>query len=238
MKARRKHESHNNEPRIGRPVTDGRRVFKNYEWRGEDIYSFWTKRIIEPIMIHDNLSYMLAEDGKQYDRTRRLLYMQSHPEKFLPEGIEKWIDVLGYEDYFCFNPQNPNQIWSKKYMKFIKLNKNNNRQSQHLLFCASKGRSCDRKTLYVHKIVWQSYFKKTIKRGYVIHHINHDSFDNRIQNMMLLPRYIHSRFEIYYNVYKHKSDFYSATMTKEEIIDRIENFNISDENKQKLIENL
>jgi hypothetical protein len=37
-------------------------------------------------------------------------------------------------------------------MKLIKLGKNNNSQSQHLLFNSNKDGK--RKTLYVHKMVW------------------------------------------------------------------------------------
>lgn len=227
----------NKEARIGRVVTDGKIVFDDYQWRGDQIYSFWLRKTIKTfITIKGVECYMICKDGKQYDRSKQQLYIHSFPEKFLPKNYDKWIDVLGYEQYFCFNPQNPNQIWSKKFMKLIKLSKNNNSQSQHLLFNAKKDGK--RKTLYVHKMVWQSYYKTKIKKGFVIHHLNHDCYDNRIQNMILLPKQIHSRFEIFYNLYALKSDYYCKSMSKEEIIEKIEEFEIEDKLKQKLIDNL
>ena len=236
MKKGIKRHCKNTEERIGRPVTDGKIVFDLYEWRGNQIYSFWSRRIIDPVLMGQTLCYVLSKNGVKYDRSKLQLYAHSFPQRVLPQNFDKWIDTLGYEDHFCFNPQNPNQIWSKVRMKLIKLHKNNNKLSQHLLFNATKNGT--RKTLYVHKIVWQSIYKKKIKRGYVIHHLNHDSFDNRIQNMILLPKYIHSRFEIYYNLYAHKSEYYYKTLSKEELIEKIEEFDIDDELKQKLIDNI
>ena len=232
----RKNFCRNTEPRIGRPVTDGKIVFEGYQWRNGQIYCFWLRRMIKPVMTRKALCYMLTQDGKQYDRTKKQLYIHSFPEKFLPKNFDKWIDMFGYENLFCFNPQNPNQIWSKKFMKLIKLCKNNNSQSQHLLFNSSKDGK--RKTLYVHKMVWQSYHKTKIQKGFVIHHLNHDCYDNRIQNMVLLPKSVHSQFEIFYNLYANKSEYYVKTLSKEEFIQKIQDFDIVDEIKQKLIDSL
>lgn len=237
MADRKKHECQNTEPRIGRAVTDGKIIYKNYQWRGDQIYSFWARKFINYYLIGRVYCYSLKEGEKIYSRSRQQLYMHSHPEEFLPKDYDKWIDVYGYEKYFCFNPQNPNQIWSKTFLRLIKVHKNNNKHSRHLLFNATIN-GTHRKTLYVHKMVWQSYFKKKIKRGFVIHHLNHDSFDNRIQNMLLLPREVHSKFEVFYNVYKHKSDFYIVSMTKDELIEKIYDFDISEEDQQKLINSL
>lgn len=233
----KKHVCQNTQPRIGRIVTDGNRIYKNYQWRGNQIYSFWSRRFVKPYFVRGVETYMLSQDGKLYDKSKNQLYMHSHPEEFLPEGYDKWIDVYGYEKYFCFNPANPNQIWSKKFLRLIKVHQNNNSNSKHLLFCATKG---DRKTktLYVHKIVWQSYFKKKIKRGFVLHHLNHDSYDNRIQNMIILPKSIHSKFEIFYNLYKQKSDYYNKSITKDELIEKIWQFDIEQSLKEKLINSL
>lgn len=225
-----------NDEKNGAPVTDGEFVYPKYQWRDGKIFSLYRNRFATPTIIRGTVNYSLTVGKRRNIRSYNQLYAHSFPQEFVPQNYKNWIDVFGYEKYYCFNPDNPNQVWSKTRMKMIKLSKNNNRHSQHLLFCAYDGTKM--KTYYIHKMVWQSYYKKTIKKGYVIHHLNHDCYDNRIQNMILLPRKIHSAFEVLYAVYKNASNYFINGLSKEQFIEKIENFDIDDDAQQKLINSL
>lgn len=223
---------------MNKVVTDGVIVYSNYEWRGKEIYNVKRNKPLKPYVKKDKGGsfYILSQKGKSCIRGKQLLYRHSYREMFEPKDLANWIDVFDYEQYYCFNPNNPNEIWSKRTLQCIQVATNNNKKSAHILFNVFKDRKY--KTYYVHKMVWQSYNQQKVPKGYVVHHLNHNSFDNRIENMVLLPRAIHSVFEIKYTIYKQSSAFYKKVITKEELENTINKFDISEQIKQKLIENL
>lgn len=45
---------------------------------------------------------------------------------------------------------------------------------------------------YEHLVVWCSAGNKRPEKGFVIHHLNHDKTDNRIENLSLAPRGKHN----------------------------------------------
>lgn len=45
-----------------------------------------------------------------------------------------------------------------------------------------------------HYYVWCKHHKSEVPTGYVIHHINHNRSDNRIQNLLLIKRGDHSKY--------------------------------------------
>jgi len=46
---------------------------------------------------------------------------------------------------------------------------------------------------YLHRLVWEEHYNKPLPKGYVIHHINHDKTDNRIQNLQCVYEPLHLR---------------------------------------------
>ena len=47
--------------------------------------------------------------------------------------------------------------------------------------------------------IWEDSFGRSIKEGWVIHHINHNHFDNRIQNLLHIPNKMHIQYHSLYN---------------------------------------
>lgn len=47
---------------------------------------------------------------------------------------------------------------------------------------------------YLHILVWEDFYGKSIPEGYVIHHLNRDKTDNRIQNLQCCKASEHTRF--------------------------------------------
>ena len=46
----------------------------------------------------------------------------------------------------------------------------------------------------VHRLIWEDWYGKPVPKGYVIHHINEDKADNRIQNLQCVSNANHIRF--------------------------------------------
>ena len=54
---------------------------------------------------------------------------------------------------------------------------------------------------YLHHLVWESHYNKKIPDDCVIHHINNLKTDNRIQNLICVPKRVHDSFHS-----RHRSD--------------------------------
>lgn len=46
----------------------------------------------------------------------------------------------------------------------------------------------------LHRLIWEDFYNKKIPKGYVIHHLNGDKTDNRIQNLQCVSRSNHIIF--------------------------------------------
>ena len=46
----------------------------------------------------------------------------------------------------------------------------------------------------LHRLIWEDHYGKSVPKGYVIHHINHDKTDNRIQNLQCVKDENHKRY--------------------------------------------
>lgn len=46
---------------------------------------------------------------------------------------------------------------------------------------------------YLHKLIWEEHYGKKVPKGYVIHHLNHNNQDNRIQNLQCVYEPLHLR---------------------------------------------
>lgn len=46
----------------------------------------------------------------------------------------------------------------------------------------------------LHRLIWEDHYQTEIPRDYVIHHINNNRLDNRIQNLQCVKRGIHTRY--------------------------------------------
>ena len=47
---------------------------------------------------------------------------------------------------------------------------------------------------FLHKLIWEDWYGKPVPDGYVIHHLNGDKTDNRIQNLQCVERSKHIAF--------------------------------------------
>ena len=46
---------------------------------------------------------------------------------------------------------------------------------------------------FLHKLIWEDHYDKKVPKGYVIHHLNHNNQDNRIQNLQCVYEPLHLR---------------------------------------------
>ena len=47
---------------------------------------------------------------------------------------------------------------------------------------------------FLHRLIWEDWYGKSVPDGYVIHHLNGDKTDNRIQNLQCVERSKHIAF--------------------------------------------
>lgn len=46
----------------------------------------------------------------------------------------------------------------------------------------------------LHRLVWEDWYGKPVPKNCVIHHINNNKVDNRIQNLQCVPKNVHDKF--------------------------------------------
>ena len=104
---------------------------------------------------------------------------------------EIWKDIPGYEG--IYQASNLGKIRSLNYKQTGKT----------MIMTPLKYRDGDERTkVYLHKsniktikgvyvAVWEAFNGKTVPEGYVVHHINHDPSDNRIENLECMSRKKH-----------------------------------------------
>ena len=47
---------------------------------------------------------------------------------------------------------------------------------------------------YLHRLIWEDHYGKSVPKGYVVHHLNGDKTDNRIQNLQCVEQKLHRKF--------------------------------------------
>ncbi|MBQ5475467.1 MAG: HNH endonuclease [Lachnospiraceae bacterium] len=45
----------------------------------------------------------------------------------------------------------------------------------------------------LHRLIWEDWYDKPVPEGYVIHHLNHNKVDNRIQNLQCVKERLHRK---------------------------------------------
>ena len=89
-------------------------------------------------------------------------------------------------------PQQPTMATTRrtKSMKSKYGNVGINKAGYHIITSTKEGNLKKR----VHRLIWEDWYGKPVPKGYVIHHINGDKTDNRIQNLQCVSNGNHIRF--------------------------------------------
>lgn len=216
-------------------VTDGKTIFDDYYFSNGKIYSHGHYGVTQYTNQNGLEIVMLWVDGKQVCRSLQKLKRWSCPDpklKRLLKRVERdFVPVFGFEDMYMFNPKNPLEVFNiqKRHLKTIL---HNGKYYQVAIKFAKD------QNLLIHQMVMEQYLQQHIDTTkYDIHHLSHDPKDNRIQNLILLPRAVHDSFEGHYKAYKNKTKT-GLKYTKKDMIKFINEYNISDEDKQRLIKSL
>lgn len=46
----------------------------------------------------------------------------------------------------------------------------------------------------LHRLIWEDWYNKPVPKDCVIHHLNFDKKDNRVQNLQCVPKNVHDKF--------------------------------------------
>lgn len=110
---------------------------------------------------------------------------------------EIWKPVLGFEEIFEVNNYG---IFKVKEFTIIYSNGYKHKHKEHIIEPKLKNRylyittKVKRKSFSksLHTIVWRA-FNGEIPKGYDVHHINHNTFDNRLENLCLVEKKKHCK---------------------------------------------
>lgn len=167
-------------------VTDGEQVFHYYYWnKNGQIVSTINKKVINGYKNNFGLLIVIlkTDQGKRVGRSFDKLNKLHQIKKYLPKNYDQYIDVFGYENTYCFDPNDPTKVFSKKNLAFKKILSN---KDGYLFIRAGKG------TLYLHTMVYQSMNNIEVDKDmYQIHHISGDNKQNNIENLKLLTKKEH-----------------------------------------------
>lgn len=217
-------------------VTDGIQTYDDYYFEKGQLFDSYGRKVKIFRKEHTNIDYVtLYKDGKQTTKSLQKLKRWSCPsprlQRFLKRVQRDFVPVFGFEDTYKFNPKKPFEVFNIKkrtMMKVFKFKK---------YFAVAIKFKNDQNTL-IHQMVMEYYLQKRIDpKKYEIHHLSHRTEQNNISNLLLLPKRIHSKFESYYKCYV-GSQYFQIKHTKQDMINLINGFDISQIAKQRLIDSL
>lgn len=170
-------------------VTDGKQVFHKYYIENGEIRNAKTKQKLKVWQDKYGCKFVFLysdNGGRAKGKSYQKLIRETINNAFKPENH---IDVFNYEDKYSFNPQNPYQVYSKKYCKMLKVSYNKDGYPFVQLWKDRKF-----KTYYLHRMVFQSINRITIPEGYQLHHINEERKDPQYQNLKLMKKEQHLKY--------------------------------------------
>lgn len=89
----------------------------------------------------------------------------------------------------------------------------------------------DKESFFVHRLVW-TLFNGEIPNGYAVHHKNFNGFDNRLENLELLP--ISEHASLHNKGVSHRTNYSHSEETKTKISLAHKGKHLSEETKQKI----
>lgn len=166
-------------------INDGNQTFHNYYWNQKGcIFNTKTNRIIKPPKEKNKLKEigLTNDQGEVKYRSFNKLKKFSYIKKHLPQNYNMFVDVYGWENLYCFDPNDPTRVWSKTKLKFKKIQKN---PDGYKFFRAGKG------SIYIHTMVMQAHYQMKIDPDkYEIHH-KHGLENNMFEDLILLTKEQH-----------------------------------------------
>ena len=169
-------------------VKDNERTYSNYYWNKKgQIVNLKTKRVLKGCIDSHGLRVIAlrTDQGKivykSYSKLKKFSYMKRH----LPSNFDNYVDVFGYQNLYCFDPNDPTKVFSKTNLRFKKILINNR---GYYFIRAGKG------TLYLHIMLYESIYKYHFdKDKYELHHISGNKSQNTLQNLVLLTKEEHKK---------------------------------------------
>lgn len=108
--------------------------------------------------------------------------------------LVKWKEIDGFPDHFISN----NGLCKKgNSLMRVHTSANRSRPFYTLQRTTKTKHSSNQKTVRhridIHRLVWDYFGYEPHKRGYEIHHIDHDYMNNHISNLVLIPMIAHKK---------------------------------------------
>ena len=168
-------------------VADENQVFHNYYWNSKkQIINAKTKRELKGSINNfgTKVVELKTDQGQFVGRSFEKLRKFSYKKKYLPENYDQYVDVFGRQSLYCFDPNDPTKVFSKKRLSFKKILTNSD---GYQFVRIGKG------AVYLHIMVMQAHYKMKIDpKVYDVHHKN-GLQNNTVNDLLLLTKQEHKK---------------------------------------------
>lgn len=171
-------------------VTDGKETFHKYYFnQNKQIVRKDTKKVLA---VDQFGCIKLSNDADQpKKRSYNKLVKETFKEQFEPENINQYVDVFGFEDVYCFDPNNPNKVWNKLFKRFktVQIDKDG-------YGVVELWKDGNIKQYRINRMVVESCAKQRMPEGYIAHHVSHNRLQNQYSNLRVLSKEQHDVLHI------------------------------------------
>ena len=170
-------------------VTDGKQVFHKYYFNQDK--QIVRKDSNKVLVVSDGCVKLSNDADEPKKRGYYKLLKETFKEEFEPENLDQYVDVFGFEDVYCFDPNNPNKVWNKVFKRYKAVQIDDDGYGVVELW-----KNGTEKNYRINRMVIESYTKQQLPKDFIAHHVSHNRLQNQYSNLQALSKDEHDKLHI------------------------------------------